>query len=101
MRLRELIVKSSRAKSSRKSSGLLGEMLRLLPVFVFVNAPRASIVRYTFAMALPSGVINAEMLFPGIGTFVLPAVPGWYREVDKAEKSPFSIAVVGTVNKVG
>ena len=47
-------------------------------------------------MALPSGVIREAMLLPGIG-FLVPGKKIW----PTALKSPFSIAVVGTVTRDG
>src|ERR1700741_5639082 len=52
--------------------------------------------RKTLAMAFPSGVISDAILLPGIG-FLVPGKKIWAT----ALKSPFSIAVEGTVTRVG
>src|SRR5712691_5918097 len=50
----------------------------------------------TFAIARPSAVIIEAMLLPGIG-FLVPGKKIW----PTALKSPFSMAVEGTVTRVG
>src|ERR1035437_695590 len=88
--------------SSRKLSGLDGVRIRLLlgnvvaPAGESVKAPSAIMVLYTFAIALPSGVISAAILLFGIGV----VVPGKCSVV-RPWKFPASIAMLGTENEVG